>query len=235
MVKTKQIDAVFSGYVRAINFSANGASNAVTSAISATLGVAARGGGAVPVQVSSGDNVAGVITATNGNRVELYDTANKNKMTDGNGNEVYGRLTESGGAYTLTYYSLVNGTETAYTTFSARGLDFEFLYRYPISLAPAEVFVGSTARNINQDPTGAGARTFSEARTPTGTDAVPNLTFTPDQNYNIQIIVNGVSHSTQESPTPFTVSGKVVSWSAANAGYSLDTSDKVIVRYTTLN
>ena len=73
-------------------------------------------------------------------------------------------------------------------------------------------------------------RVFTELLT-AGTNTVSNLTFTPDFNYNVQLFVNGKSETVVGSS--FTVSGKVITWSAVNAGYNIDSTFEVIARYTT--
>jgi hypothetical protein len=66
---------------------------------------------------SSGTTVKGVVVTTVYNRVVIRNFSD-DEILDGSGNEVYGRITESAGTWTLSYYSLVSGTETAYS-FSA--------------------------------------------------------------------------------------------------------------------
>lgn len=235
ILKRKQVDAVFGAYLRATNFTASGLDDTVTAAITSVLGVAGRNGASVPLAVSTSEDTPGVLTVGL-NRVEIYDAATDLKIADTTGNEVYGRITQAGGIYTLAYYTLINGVETAYNGFVAKVIDFEFIYRYAFSDIPAEAFVGILSRNINEDPTGSGAKTFTELRSPTAANTVPNLTNTPNQNYNILAIINGQTISTQDSPTPFSVSAsKVVAWNASSAGYSLATTDNVVFRYTTLN
>lgn len=63
---------------------------------------------------SSGSTVAGVVTTAPLNYVEILD-ANGDHYLDGSDNKVYGRLTKSGATWTLTYYSLVSGVQTAYS------------------------------------------------------------------------------------------------------------------------
>jgi hypothetical protein len=71
-----------------------------------------------------------VIVAAPSNRVEVYVAATKAKLQDSGGNEIYARLTEASGVYSLVYYSMVAGVETAYSFGSATAIDFEFNYRF---------------------------------------------------------------------------------------------------------
>ena len=73
-------------------------------------------------------------------------------------------------------------------------------------------------------------RVFTELLT-AGTNTISDLTFTPDFNYNVQLFLNGKSETVIGNS--FTVSGKVITWSAVNSGYNIDSTFEVIARYTT--
>lgn len=67
---------------------------------------------------SAGQTSPGVVVTTAFNKVVLRQASGVNQddeYLDALGNVVYGRVTESVGVWTLTYYSLVSGTETAYS------------------------------------------------------------------------------------------------------------------------
>lgn len=232
-----QIEKFLAGYVRASALSANGGSTVVTSALTTVLGTAGDAGVAVPLQEAT-TTLMGVITTGGNNRVEIYLSSTKQKITK-DGGEVYGRITYAGGAYTLTYYYLNAGSETAYSFAGATNIDFEFIYKFAFDYAPYDIIVGSKARNVNEEGASIG-RVFTEKlnvsalNTFTDVGGGANLAFTPDQNYNVALIVNGKHESTQDAPVPFTVSGKTITWSAANAGYPVKTTFSVIAKYTTL-
>ncbi len=66
---------------------------------------------------STGQAVEGVVTNTPFNVVQLLDQ-NSNSFEDATGNKVYGRITNTGGVggtWTLSYFSLISGVETAYS------------------------------------------------------------------------------------------------------------------------
>lgn len=72
--------------------------------------------------VSAGSTQLGVVTNTPYNKVILREASGAGSGTafvDGSGNEVYGRITESAGVWTLTFYVDLSGTETAYSFGSA--------------------------------------------------------------------------------------------------------------------
>jgi len=67
---------------------------------------------------STNDVTLGVVVNTPYNRVILRQASGPDEndpFTDGSGNEVYGRVTESVGVWTLTYYVDLAGVETAYS------------------------------------------------------------------------------------------------------------------------
>lgn len=63
---------------------------------------------------SAGSTSEGVVVTTTYNRVVLRNI-NGDSFEDGSGYEVYGRLTESAGVWTLTYYSAPAAVETPYS------------------------------------------------------------------------------------------------------------------------
>lgn len=67
---------------------------------------------------STGQTVIGVVVNTPYNKVVLRQATGVNagdEFVDGLGNQVYGRVTESTGVWTLTYYVELSGTETPYS------------------------------------------------------------------------------------------------------------------------
>lgn len=70
----------------------------------------------------------GVVSDDPNNNVKLFDT-NGDHFLDGSGNQVYGRITNSGGlggTWTLSFYSNVSGTETPYSFGSSTDIDWYF-------------------------------------------------------------------------------------------------------------
>lgn len=149
-IKSKQIEKNLATSIQISAFSGAGADDVVTSVITTALSTAGNGGVSVPLQVSTSVDVIGVITSSPNNRVEIWNATTKDKINDVNGEEVFGRLTQSGGVYTLTYFSLnpTTGAETAHTL-AATSIDFEFNYRFDFERFPtdAPIAVGATQRN----------------------------------------------------------------------------------------
>jgi hypothetical protein len=226
LIKSKQIEKLLDGVLRANAFAGTGLSNNVTAAITAVLATASGSGGSVPLQIAT-STAMGVVVAATKNKVAIYVAATKLPLSDGNGNEVYGRVTEAAGTYTLGYFSLVAGTETAFTL-PATSIDFEFFYRFDFASLPADFATGVQARNVTDD-VGQGALHVEELRNPTALNTIGALSFTPNPLASLVLVVNGKEESNLDGS--FSVIGTAVTWIPATAGYPLETTDKVITRY----
>lgn len=74
-----------------------------------------------------GDAVTeGVITTLPNNYIPIVEKSDGGEIEDGEGDRVFGRLTESGGTWTLSFFTNESGTETAHNLSSQ---DIRFLYR----------------------------------------------------------------------------------------------------------
>lgn len=132
----EKLDAAFTGLTgsngyyaeyQSTTFSgAAGVDDTVTSSFSGKV----SGGGASAV---------GVVTSAPNNRCEIRNSSTLKAIDDGAGNLVYGRITESSGTWTLSYYSNVAGVETAYS-FSSTNIKIYF----------PEVFTSLTRPTIPQ-------------------------------------------------------------------------------------
>jgi hypothetical protein len=234
MVAAKQIKKNLSAAIRISGVSVSGNSANVSTAIGSVLATAGDGGVSVPSQALGGSNAIGVIVTNPNNRCEVYNATTKEKIA-GAGSEVYGRVTESGGVYTLSFFTLSGGAETTHSFASAISIDFEFNYRFDFVRFPADGIVGSKNRNVSDDPTGtAGASLFTEPLTVTALNTIGELSKTPNQVSNVMLVVNEALYfPIGGASAPFSISGKVITWSTTNAGFNLDTTDVVRVRYTT--
>jgi hypothetical protein len=234
-IHAKQINKILSAPIRVSAFSATGGSSVVTSAITTALSTAGNGGVSVPLQVSSAIDVMGLITSSPHNRVEIYSATPDDKIKDSNGDEVFARLTEAAGVYTLTYYTLPDsGTETAYTFSGSTSVDFEVNYRFDFDRFPADGAIAISTRNVSQDPASNGGGLYSEKLTVTAQNTIAALAKTPTNTGNVELIINEVSYNTFGGGSAhFSVTGKTISWSASNSGFNVETTDSVIARYTT--
>lgn len=232
---SSQIKRLFDSYLRIAAFSATGTSDVVTTPITSLLSTAGDLGVTVPLQVStynSGTQTEGLITTGTGNKVEIYDSTTKQKLDDNQGNEVYGRITESGGVYTLSYYSLIGGTETAFDIGSTT-IDFEFAYRFEFHNLPVNFAIAIQSRNVDEDGGNNNGRLVVEILSVTSTNTISNLTYTPDLPSNVQITVNGKNEDTL-SGSGLSIATKTLTWNAGTIGYNCLTSFRVVAQYTTL-
>src|SRR5574337_631597 len=113
-ITPKQIKKLVASFIRVNSFSFPSAASAnVTTVTTSALTSAGYNGVAVTLAASTAETTAGVIVSGN-NKVEVYKSSDKTKLSYFS-EEVYGRVTESSGTYTLSLYSLQSGVETAYT------------------------------------------------------------------------------------------------------------------------
>ena len=236
LTKRKQIDATLDGYIRISSLAVTGLSTNITTALATALSTAGRSGVSVPAQVSSSSESVGVVTSK---RVEVFDNATKLKLSDGpaDGNdEVYGKITESAGVYTLSYFTNEAGTETAFSFPSASTVIIEFPYRYDFARLPTDFAISLTQRNGSDDSSvSSGSNIHTEILPVTGINAIASLAKTPDTNSNVLLIVNQLAYDSLGGGSAyFSLLGKAVTWLTVNAGFSVEVGDRVVASYTTL-
>lgn len=79
---------------------------------------------------------AGVVTDAPKNKAYLIQASDGTAPIDGSGNIVYSRITESGGTWTLSFYVLLSGVETAYSFPSDQSLQVYFTEVFNLSSVP---------------------------------------------------------------------------------------------------
>jgi hypothetical protein len=225
LIQSKQVSKFLQApiFLSAFTFAA-GSTTSITAALTTAAATAGDGGVSVPVQVASATQ-EGFITSGN-NTVQVWDNATGQRLADAKGNEVYGRLT---GAYTLSLYSKIAGVETAYT-YAGGNIDLEVPYKFTFEHYPSDAAVGLDVRYVGNDPAGAGSMK-AELLIVTATNTLSAVSTAPNTAKEIVLIVNGQDMSSLASPAPFTVAGTAVTWSSVNAGYSLATTDSVVIHY----
>jgi hypothetical protein len=229
LIQSKQIKKLLASRVR-VNAFAGGSSTSVvvTTAITTALASAGYGGGSVPVTPSSGESVTGIITTGSTNAVLIYTSSNKQPIVDNDGNEVYGRITEASSVYTLSYYSLVGGVETAYTA-EGVNIDFEFAYRFDLKDLPTDSIISQKARNIADDPANQSGVYVTQVCTISGTNTVSNLSNTNIQTATAIFYINGQAILNTQGLA--TTTGGVVTVTPLTLGYSLETTDVLTASY----
>ena len=188
MLHSKQIDQHFDadGHLRNLTMPAADADSFdLTAAVTAFANVAGRNGTEVPVQVATDIDTQGFVTY---GIVQLSDTNDK-PMADSSGNEIYGKLTELAGAYTLLFFSRVGTVETAFTMPRDTVFNAVIGYRFQLHRLPPSAMRSPLSVRVSQDPTSAGAVT-RELLVIATVNTVPKLAATPRANTCV-LHVNG--------------------------------------------
>lgn len=237
LLQPEQIQKIASTFVRANNFLATGNSSNVTPALTLALATAGNNSLQVPLQVSPNCNTEGVITGAPLNRALIYDATTKKKLTNTDGSEVYGRISETGGVYTMAYFSLDPVTGQEEMASLSQSIDFEFAYRFSFDHLPADFAILVQERNVAEDPaTGSSARIASiwELLTVTALNTFNPLTYSPTAATDVSIHVNGKAEDGFAGGA-FTVNvaTKAIAWNASNAGYNVKTTYRCFAVYKT--
>lgn len=224
----KYIRKIQSGRVGILSFAATGGSGDITATLTSTLATAGDGGVSVPLQVSTAIGIEGVITQSPLNRVPLRIA--DASIDDGTGLEVYGRITEAAGTYTLTYYVNDAGTEVAHSFGASTDVDVYIPYRYTFGTYPTDSLIKLPAFDAIADPTPTVTPIpVREALSVTAANVLSALTNTPFAGTSVEIVSMGIGFSEVESPAPFTVAGTTITWNATNAGVSLSPTEDTLV------
>lgn len=224
-IQAKQIEYLQSAFVGTTITATAAASDVVTADITALASTAARGGSSVPVQVASATQ-EGFVTSGADNRV-LIRSADGGAVESPDLTEVYGRLVEAAGAYTLEYYYLNSaGTETAFTM-AAGDVTAFFPYTFDLKNLPSSALL----RTSISDVAGASSVSLVEVLiTPTAQNTLPNLPITPAAGEFVHYTVNGKGED-ELAGGAISRTGNALTWSAANASYDVETTDRVTAIY----
>ncbi len=202
----------------ATNFATAGGTSDNITAVLGSLATADNVSVAVANETAGSQSMGYVL----GKEVSIWDTSSKSPFTDGNGNEVYGRITKPAANYILSYYSLVSGVETAYTM-PVKNIDFTAIYFFNDLKFPVDAFTRVKAIEVGDDPATRSADQ-SELLSVTATNTLSALSKTPITGAKVSLNVNGVIYDTVNGG--ITVSGTAVTWTftAANGGFDITTS-----------
>lgn len=231
-IQRSQLDWIQAAPIVGLNLSALGGSTNVSTPLSTLLNTAGRGGVAVPTQVSTSDTVIGLIVTGVNNRITLRNNITDDPIRNGE-EEVYARLTNSGAVYTFTYYSNLNGTETPYSFASTTAVDFVVPYRFDADRFPTDALIAAQATLLNPDVVGTNVAAFyAEPLAISTINTVPPLTKMPANASIVHLTVNSAVYWASTPSPAFSVSGKNITWIAAN-GFTLLVGMDVVAAYTT--
>jgi hypothetical protein len=224
-VKKKQIDNNKIGQITTLSFVATGSSDDVTTAINTSIS-----NESVSLVPSNGNESSiGVLVTTPINKVQLISSSNKELIFDNDGNEIYGRLTESSGIYTLSYYSLQSGAEIVANINNT--IDFFINYNFSFKDFPFDNSV-RVANEINTKSAPSETSIRDEILTIATNNTLPDLANTPIDG-SVILLVNGKAEDSATGGS-FSVAGQSLTWNEVNAGFDLTPSDRVIAVYNIL-
>lgn len=235
MINAKQIGFVASSLVRVGGFAAAGNNDDVTSVLSAALAIAGRGGVSVPVQASQNENAVGIISGGT-SLVQIQRSATGEKIASPGGNEVYGRLSEpAGGGYLLSYFVLVAGTETPFIFAAPTAVDFDFGYRFDFARLPAD-FAIVVSKVVNNDPRVTLVRDVMELLTVTALNVLSPVSArpTPAGTGYFILYINEATYCLPAGFFTVDVDTKIVTWLPVTAKFNLESTDRVVAFYSTL-
>jgi hypothetical protein len=230
-IQAKQVARLLYAAVNITGFAFPAAASVtVTTALTTALSTAGDGGVSVPVQVASAVQ-QGAVTAATDNVVDIWVSATKMPLADAAGNEVYGRLTEAAGVYTLALFSLVAGVETSVTP-AAQNIDFQFSYNFDFDKLPITALVSASTKHVGDDPAGSGTKLRAQTLTPTGLNTFPALGVAYNSGASGGIFELRVNGQDLVPADGFAVAGTTVTWTAATTGFDVTTTDKVYALYS---
>jgi hypothetical protein len=233
-IPAKHIEKPLFMPIQISGFSATGVDDVITAAVTTALTTAGAGGTSLPLQVEgTAPTGQGLAVTAPSHRAEIKNSDNGDDILGPSNNTVYGKVTHAAGVYTLSYFYRDNaGAEQAYSFASATNIAFTFNYLTNFGNIPNDVLIRQITQVMGGDPTaGATARPVVELLTPTATNTLPNLAFTPINNNNPILFVNSTIQTSQAGD--FAVAAKAITWNQATAKFDLLTTDKVVAYYHT--
>lgn len=182
------------------------------------------------------DTTVGVYTGSPQNKVYLRAKATGKALEDDSQRIIFGRLTESGSVWTISFYVLISGSETAYdfTGHDEQGNTAEFRWCESVQLKDANptavVEFGEGIDEINASNPLAHNHIVEEL-TVTAQNTINSLTQAPKDANDVKLIVNKLVYQVGDDFTLGGTGNKDITWSAVNSGFNVETTDEVIAFY----
>jgi hypothetical protein len=202
--------------LKSIAVNASSASTVITTAFNAAL--SALGVPAQAATMAAGANVPGVFTSTPHNFVSVFGV-NRKPILTANGRTVYGRLTFSGGVWTLTYYTWSGTTEEPHTFADAASIDIVFSLFTHAADRPLGYEVLVTEYDLSSHSSGGNGLVRVQLNT-TAQDTIADMTDNAPTG-NALLVYNGIQYDSNRTDPFFTVNAKAVTWNFSNAGFHL--------------
>lgn len=229
LLQAKQVSKPIAAFVALSNQSVASANSLnVTSALTTALATAGNGGTSVPLNPNGSNTTEGVITGST-SIVPVYAYPSGQSIEIG-GNQVYGVITFATSVYTVSFYTLVSGTQTPATLNQAVNLLIPYAFTFNDLPYTAILAVQ------NSDPGGPGVGLghyyVDTGITCTSTNTISNLTKLPVDTNSVVLYVNGQALA---SGVGFSVSGQSVSISSGQItanGFNINTTDSIFATYS---
>jgi len=229
LISLKQLDGFIHAYIILSGISVSGNSSNISNALATACNTAGKGNTSVTFRpFTTYDEGQGIQTGST--RLQIYDAIDKSEFKDSLGNFVYGKLSYSSPTWTLSFYTLVSGVETAYSFASATAISVNIIYVFSLATFPPDAFtkVGvvelDSATGTNKE-----VRSIREVLTVSATNTISQeLTYVPL--YGVTFRVNTIPYQTTDIAPLFSVTSKAITINPNN-GFSITTSDTVTANY----
>lgn len=179
------------------------------------------------------DSALGIYTTSPQNKVFLRESGTGKALRDEvHGSSVFARLTEAANVWTLSFFSLVAGVETAFdfTTHTLVGQNFDFKYYESVQfgdLPPTNVVTVGESIDVSSGQSALTHQYVVDHPTisANGQTAI-TLSQTPKDTNDVVLIVNGIQCTLT---TDYTISGTTLTW--LDTDFTLETTDEVRIEY----
>jgi hypothetical protein len=179
------------------------------------------------------DALAGVYTTTPHNKVFLRNAATGKPLVDlENESSIFGRLTESGGTWLVSFFSLVSGIETAFdfTADLQAGATFDFRWcesvQIGVSTPSAIVYAGEGIDEFDASSPASHLHIVESPAITTNGQTGFALAQTPKDINDLALTVNGIRY---KIGVDFSVLGTTVTW--LDVDFTLQTTDTLLIEY----
>lgn len=217
------------GYLRGLTTTA-GVSLDISTPLASLLATITKSGGSLPLQVASTalPYVPGVVTAVALNKVEIRDVNDDYFRDPVTGDDVYGRITNAGAVWTLSYFTSTGGVESPYTMAAAQTISCSVPLVFQWEDFPVSLDLSVNMLDISPDNPIIGTRPVFQNLPITTLNTVPALSFVPIG--ALELVVNGLSYNSLDTTPAFSFVGTAVTWNAANS-FPLAVGSNVIAHY----
>lgn len=148
-VKSKNINTLIGSTVDITGVTLSSGINNIAATLTTQLSTAGNLGLPLSLTESTNQSTEGVVTNTPFNKVEVFRTSSRAPILSSN-YKVFGRITKSGAAWNLTYYTNQSGVDTPYTFPIATNCYIKLPYRFQVEDIPVEHFALAKA-NVFDD------------------------------------------------------------------------------------